>query len=86
MMNSAAIGLLSDHATRHLFERVVSSRMVRLRELVGPDAGIDQDTALRKLGELEKMGLIDEKRSALPELTTYFVTADGLDLERKLRR
>jgi DNA-binding HxlR family transcriptional regulator len=86
MMNNAAIGLLLDDATRQLFERVARLRMVRLRELVSPEAGIDQNTALRKLGELEKMGLIDEKRSPVPELTTYFVTADGLDMERKLRR
>ncbi len=78
------LGILSDTETRSIFELVVKLKNARLDMLLKKLDTDDQASVIIHLGRLQNVGLIDEKRSTLPEWNKYFVTADGLEAIRKI--
>ena len=53
-------------------------------ETVRPD--LPKEDIESALDYLENQGLIKKKGSAVDDLTTYYVTSDGLQAERQMRR
>jgi predicted transcriptional regulator len=74
--------LLSEPATRRVFEHVVKNRSIRLEELMR-QLDIDRDHARTTLRQLQRAQLINEKGAGIEDFNTYYVTADGLAASRK---
>ena len=79
------LSLLSDRAARMVFDGVVRERTVKLGDLVRKVSGrLDERTTIERLDSLERAGLVNVSRATLPEWNVYYVTADGLELRRKM--
>jgi hypothetical protein len=77
--------LFSDSMTRNLFETIVKERKINYRDLIETVNFEGQDPAER-LEKLEQAHLIATSTAPLKDFETYYVTANGLSVERELRR
>lgn len=84
--------LLSDTLTRHIFDFIAKRRKAIYKEIrytVEGETGEgppQPDEVLKRLQRLKEAGLIEEQNSPIPDFSTYYVTAEGLSVERKLRQ
>ena len=90
-MNADVVTLLTVPAVRDVFNKVAKERTIRFKKLQN-DLGIERDEAfasLNKLKEanliLKEANLIKEHEAAVEDFTTFYVTAEGLSVERELR-
>jgi len=82
----AQLSVLCEPAVRNVFNEVVKRRTVQLGELVRLGRGGATRAGTRQLlDKLKDARLIAEQPSTLDEFSTYYVTADGLEADRKLR-
>lgn len=72
-----ALETLDEPRTQRIFRLVAKQRRAMLRDLA-KDEGIGSDEALMELQKLKSAHLIAESASVIPDLNTYFITADGL--------
>jgi hypothetical protein len=80
---STMLELMSDKQLLTVFKRVAERRSANLTELSGSDS-ID-DTA-NQMQTLLRKNLVAEKPAPLKAFSTYYITSDGLEMERKLKR
>jgi hypothetical protein len=83
-----ATSVLVDPATKALLRALASRKrakfgdlvtMLKAEQLLGSD-----DEALSSLGKLKDLHLVEERGAVLPRWNEYYVTADGLEANRKL--
>lgn len=84
MMNSDVVTLLTVPAVRDVFNKVAKERTIRFKKLQS-DLGIERDEAFASLNKLKEANLIKEHEAAVEDFTTFYVTAEGLSVERELR-
>lgn len=84
-INLSTLSVLAPGANNQVFMQVVSHRSIRFDELM-KSTGFDRDVTKQALQELEKAHLIQEKGAGVEDFNIYFVTADGLELDREVRR
>ena len=90
----ATLSMLAVPTVRLVFEQVVKNRSIRLGELIERvRPKVDRENVeemLRELKEtlnkLKDAELIKEKGSAIEEFNTYYVTANGLEANREVKR
>jgi hypothetical protein len=78
--------LASNDTARSLFEIIAHRRFIRLDELI-KTSNVQANDAQRALGQLEDQKLISSMSADDTKLTdfdTYYVTADGLEVKRKV--
>lgn len=68
---------------RQVLHAVVKRRAVRLDQLV--TEGVTHRDALAALNVLKSAQLVKETSAPIDDLKTYFVTASGLEMDRKVR-
>lgn len=85
--------LLADPLTRHIFEFIAKRRMAVYKDIrYAVEGGGDEhrrrpDEILNRLQKLRHAGLIEEQDSPITnDFNTYYLTAEGLSVERKLRQ
>jgi len=84
MMNADVVTLLTVPAVRDVFNKVAKERTIRFKKLQN-DLGIERDEAFASLNKLKEANLIKEHEAAVEDFTTFYVTAEGLSVERELR-
>jgi hypothetical protein len=78
---------LSNPLNQNVFKAVVKARHLILKDLFGSlESSTPKDDVVQSLNQLEKVGLIKAESSSIPEFSTYYVTAEGLQADRQLRR
>lgn len=75
--------VLADPMTRDTFKHIAKARHIQLRDL-SDRIHAEQAAVKEHVQKLERQGLVAHKRSALPSLTTYYITSDGLRAERQV--
>jgi len=86
-MQPEVFKILTDSTTRNIFGVVARERSVRLTDLMGLlDENPGKDAVSTALGNLKDRGLIAEESAPLKEWAVFYVTSQGLDAERELRR
>ncbi len=76
---------LADEATRKVFGMVVDQRKVRFKDLQ-ESLHLDREEAKSKLKDLKEAHLIEERAAPLEDFSLYYVTAEGIEAARELRR
>ena len=84
-MTLTKLSALAPSANNQVFTQVVSNRSIRFGDLV-KSTGFDRTVTKQALQELEQANLIAEKNAGIEDFNIYFVTADGLEAEREVRR
>ncbi|HXF84350.1 MAG TPA: hypothetical protein VNK49_03095 [Anaerolineales bacterium] len=74
--------LLGEEANRQVFNQILKNRKVQLRELI--ETGYSRERIKKVLTNLKKYNLIGEKASTFDEFNTYYITAEGLQIGRKI--
>lgn len=77
--------LFEDEQTRRIFDQVVDQRKVQFKSLY-QSQGLDRVAAREKLSVLKKAHLVEERGAPIEDFSIFYVTADGLEANRKLRR
>jgi hypothetical protein len=83
--------LLSDPVTRRVFEIIAKNRTVKYKELwryaesTTEDYGETKTKLDERLGQLKEARLIAEETAPISDFNIYYVTAEGLSVERRLR-
>jgi len=77
--------LFSDRFTRNLFETIVKERRINYRDL-RQSIDLDEEDTSERLERLKEAKLIEAKSAPVKDFETYYVTANGLSVERELRR
>lgn len=86
-MQPGVFEILTDRTAREVFKAVVRQRSINftnLKKVLGQ--GVDVNVIVGPLTKLKEVGLIAEESAPLKDWATYYVTADGLEAERKLSR
>jgi hypothetical protein len=76
---------LEDEGTRKVFGMVVDQRRVRFKDLQ-ESLHLDREEARRQLKSLKDAHLIEERGAPFEDFHLYYVTAEGLEAARELRR
>lgn len=83
---SAVVMLISNGLLKEVFKTVAKNRSVLFKELyqaLGKDLGKTKvEEAVRQLKDAD---LIKERVAPIEDFNTYYVTADGLTVEKQLR-
>ena len=86
-----SLSLLSDPLTRRVFDLIAKHRTVKYKEL-WRDAEFRmsdyRDTKAKldgRLGQLKAARLIAEESAPISDFNIYYLTEEGLSVERKLR-
>jgi hypothetical protein len=77
--------LLTQPTARKILDKVVQYKLIQVRDLVKqtePDANAETTKGIVR--ELKDLRLIDEKTSAIDDFNTLYVTAAGLEANRKI--
>jgi hypothetical protein len=83
--------LLSDPVTRRVFELIAKNRTVKYKELwrdAESTTGNYSDVKAEldeRLEQLKHARLIAEESAPIADFNIYYLTADGLSVERRLR-
>lgn len=77
--------LFDDEQTRRIFDQVVDQRKVQFKNL-RQTQGLDRDAVREKLSRLKDAHLIEESGAPIEDFSIFYVTADGLEAKRRLRR
>ena len=78
---------LSKPSNQQVFKEVAKRRQVNLKDLlVSLPTKMTREVVSESLNELEQVGLIKEESASLEDFKTLYVTAEGLQAERQLRR
>ncbi len=89
-MDMQIFSLLSELPTRCVFDQVVKKRRIRFRDLLkqleSVDHPLDRGTAKEMLNRLKMAQLISEEVSSIEDWNTYFLTADGLEASREMKK
>ena len=82
------LSVFQDRDTLDMFNEVVKNKKIRLGDLVKQihRQQITQEKAKYSLDKLEQAGLIAKKGVEPGIYTIYYVTADGLQASRKIRK
>jgi hypothetical protein len=80
--------LVTDPAMRLAFDNIVKQRAVQWKDLSTFFEGeqIDKTDGRAKLNVLKNANLIKEEPCDIDDFTTFYVTKEGLSVNRKLRR
>ncbi len=69
-----------------VFEEIVKRRRVRFKDLTkSARLRLDRGTLTKSLHDLEHVHVIKVKGSPVDDFKTYYVTAKGLEMERKAK-
>lgn len=82
--NPEVLLLLADQKIRDTFELIASVRKIRLKDLLDRLHASKEDASVRLI-RLKDANLIEEEKASVEDFNTYYVTADGLSVERKLK-
>jgi hypothetical protein len=78
---------LIDPTNKRVFGAVVKARHILLKDLWKTlKSDTEQSNVDQSLGQLQEAGLIQVEPGSLRDFNTYYVTAEGLQMDRKLRR
>ncbi len=77
--------LLDDAAVLDAFKLIVSVRKIRLKDLVDK-LQTNKEDASKWLSQLKEADLISEEPASIDDFNIYYVTSQGLSVDRKLRR
>jgi hypothetical protein len=84
------IAILSSKELRSVFKKIADLRKAKLVELAEDTeapAGTDKlEVAEKQLEQLRDAKLVAEEKAPFREWNTYYVTADGLEMMRTLKR
>ncbi len=69
-----------------LIKIIAENKRIRFNSLLAAANKLEVENPEATLQEMKAFHLIDEQPASLPDFTTYYVTSDGLELDRKLRR
>jgi ribosomal protein S25 len=83
VIDTSVLMALATPVQQKIFSEVVRSRLVRFGDLV-KRVGVDRAQAKEALQALKDASLIKEKESDVEDFSTYYVTAAGLEVERKV--
>jgi len=79
--------VLNDSLNRNVFTTVAKARHIDFRDLVHALSPEPEKGAVEgSLRELEQAGLIKVESGSLSDFNIYYVTAEGLQMDRQLRR
>lgn len=90
-MKGDVLQFLADPENRKVFDVVARSRSIRLAALL-ESLGVKTEDAAKlnevraRLDGLKQNGLVAEEAASLKEFAVLYITADGLEAERKVRR
>jgi len=74
--------VFGDKITRRLFEEIVENRRVSHKHLV--DYWYSSETVIASTDKLRKLRLVEKDNATIQEFTTYYVTKEGLSVNRAL--
>jgi hypothetical protein len=78
--------LISNPGVGKLIKIIAENRRIRFNSLVAAADSLEVENPKAILEQMKAFNLIGEQPPTLPDFTTYYVTSDGLELDRKLRR
>jgi hypothetical protein len=85
-INLVMASVLTDSVARSILEQVANSRWLRFGDLIteGGAADVSREKAKATVRKLQDLHLIEVKPSGFEDLSTVFITANGLEANRKL--
>lgn len=79
--------ILNSQINRDVFTAVTKARHIDFRDLLHSlNPQPEKEVVSESLMELEKAGLINVESGSLSDFNVYYVTAEGLQMDRQLRR
>lgn len=83
-ISSKAVNVLRDLKTQGVFKAVAEPRTISFRDL--KNSLPDEENLQQSISDLLQADLIGEKTSVIPDFSTLYVTADGLNAVRALKK
>jgi hypothetical protein len=86
--NFTLFNILSDNVTRSIFHLIADERQVTYRDLVNTldEQHIRTEDASERLERLRNAQLIEKEGAPLPDYETFYITANGLSVDRQLSK
>jgi hypothetical protein len=78
--------LLRDPGVGKLIHIIAENKRIRLNSLMEAASKMNVENPQANIALLKAESLIGEEPSTLDNFSTYYVTSEGLELDRKLRR
>jgi hypothetical protein len=78
--------LINNPGVGKLIKIIAESKRIRFNSLVAAANSLEVENPKAVIEQMKAFNLIGEQPASLPDFTTYYVTSDGLELDRKLRR
>ncbi len=79
-------GLIQNPGVGKLIRIIAENKRIRLNSLREECRKVQVENPEATLSQMKELNLIGEQPASLPDFTTYYVTAEGLELDRTLRK